>query len=143
MAQLVALQAGLTIASPIPASIKKAYTYFPPASVANPDCPCFMNSWTMTDEVRDGGMRWQHYTVHMQLFVDNADKDVAADIAAGFHVALVDALDISTSLGGTVAMQIIRGGSPTLAVLERSGQAYMGLDLYLDLTLKEGKAFAP
>ena len=112
------------------------------AGDATPECPCFLNSWTMVDEERAPQQRIQHYTVHMQLFIDDTDHDRAADIATAFHVALVDALDAATSLSGSVVYQQLRGGSPTLATLTR-GRDYIGLDLFCELTLKEGKAFSP
>lgn len=141
MTQLLAVEAALTISSPVAASIKNAYRYFP-ANDATPECPCFLNSWTMVDEERAPQQRIQHYTVHMQLFIDDSDHNQAADIATAFHVALVDALDAATSLSGSVVYQQLRGGSPTLATLTR-GRDYIGLDLFCELTLKEGKAFSP
>ena len=142
LAALRTLEAGLAITSPVVASIKRAYLYMPNQATVAPDAPCVMNDWSLTGIERVGGIRIQKYAVHIQLFVDDSDQDQAADIATAFQVAFVDALDGATSLSGTVVMADLRGGSPTLALLERAGRAYIGLDLFLDLTLKEGKAFS-
>lgn len=150
IAALVLIQGRLSIALPVVSQIKVAYNYFPAQDVLLPDVPCWANAWTMLPEERGGGLRIQQYTVHMQLFVDDVASQ-AADIATSFHGALVDALDADVGLSGDVAphvaaptcsSQVLRGGNPTLVRLERGGRAYIGLDEYLDITMKEGKAFS-
>lgn len=140
--QVVTIQAGLAITSPITATIKKAWKYMAPQEQLAPDCPCWMNTWRMDNEDRSPSMRVQFYVVNMQLFTDDADQERAADIATAFHVALVDALDAKLTLSGAVKQQTLRGGDPSLAILERGGRAYVGLNLFLDIILKEGKDFA-
>ena len=138
---LIVIQAGLSITDPITESIAAAYKYVPPANVALPDTPCWTNEWTLNEVQRFVNLRIQTYTVHMQLFVLDADLDAAADIASAFHAKMVTALDADVSLGQTITQQSLRGGSPTLASLVRSNQAYIGLDLFLDLEMKEGATF--
>lgn len=138
--RIVAIQQSLSITSPVALSIKRAYKYVPPQEAAL-DLPCWQNSWTMVSETRGFGSREQLYTVNMQLLVADADQDRAADIATAFHVALVDALDNDRTLGGTVTRQDLRGGNPTLVVFERSGNVYLGLNLFLDLVMYEPKTF--
>lgn len=140
LSRLTAIQQGLSITTPITASIKKAWTYFPPEN-AVVDTPCFLNSWTLVEEARNPSHRIQRYTVRMQLLVHDADMERAADIATSFHVQLVDALDADVNLAGTVSYQTLRGGNPTLAILERGGRIYVGLDLYLDLVMSEPRTF--
>lgn len=139
--RIIAIQRSLSITSPIAATIKRAYKYFPPQE-APLETPCFQNAWTLVSEERGGGVRRQRYTVRMQLLVDDADQERAADIATAFHVALVDAFDADVTLAQTCSHQSLRGGSPTLVVFERAGRFYVGLDLYLDIEMDEAKAFS-
>ena len=140
--RLIVIQAGLSITSPIDASIKKAYKYSPGSSVALPDVPAWTNEWSLNAVDRFVAFRVQTYTVHMQLFVLNADLDVAADIASSFAKEMIDALDADVSLGQTITQQTLRGGNPTLASLTRANLNYIGLDLFLDLEMKEGVTFS-
>ena len=139
--QLIILQAALSITDPETVTIKKAWKYMAPQDAILPDAPCWMNEWRMVSEGRDSGLRRQDYTVHMQLFIDNADQERAADIASAFHVALVAALDLKITLSGTVVLHNLRGGDPTLAILERAGRSYVGLNLYLDLLMEDVGVF--
>jgi hypothetical protein len=141
MTEIVRRQRLLSITSPIPAQIDKAWDYFPPDSVGVPDTYTFMSSWSFIDTDNDASQLVQHYVVHMQLFVKDADRDQAAKIATAFHVAFVAAFAPHPTLSGIVTDQKIRGGTPTLAVLPRNGIDYMGLDLYMDLTLKDPMTF--
>ncbi len=140
--RITAIQAGLSITSPVTASIKKAYKYVPKQDAALPDAPAWMNDWTLSREERHIDLRIQHYTVHMQLFVNDADQDRAADIATAFMAQAVDGFDADVTLDGNVTNSALRGGDPTLVSLGRAGQSYIGLDLFLDLEMKEAKAFS-
>jgi len=140
--RIIAIQGGLSITSPITESIKVAYKYSPAANVGLPDAPAFFNEWTLEREERHVSMRIQYYTVHMQLLVRDADLNRAADIATAFHVALVDAFDADVQMNNTVTQSSLRGGSPTLAGFVRNNINYIGLDLFLDLELKEAKSFS-
>lgn len=139
---LIIIQAALSITSPITASIKKAYKYIPKSSVALPDTPAWLNEWTLNTVERFVGFRIQTYTVHMQLFVLDADPDRGADIASSFAKEMIDALDADVSLGQTITQQTLRGGNPTQGSFERVNLTYSGLDLFLDLEMKEGATFA-
>lgn len=136
MGGLVTLEAGLTISDPLNLAIRRAYPYFPDRRSVLPDTPCWTNGWTLT-RIDDGfaDNRRQFYTVNAQLFILDADMGRAAEIATAFHVALIDALDADDTLGGTVTNVDLRGGDPTLALLEWAGQGYVGLNLYFDLEL--------
>lgn len=145
MTALRAIQAGLEISDPTAMEIKKVWAFRPPADKSLADLPCWLNSWTFTGEERQfAHERLQRYTVSMQLFVGSADveADIKADIASAFMAELVDALDASIALGGAVTYQNLRGGDPTLALLDWAGLGYVGLNLFLDLEMKEGASFA-
>ena len=140
--RLVAIQGGLSITDPTATSISTAYKYVPRQDTTLPGTPCWMNDWTLIREERHIDMRIQFYTVHMQLFVRDADQDQAADIASAFMEKTVEALDADVTLAGAVTRQSLRGGEPTLVSLERAGLSYIGLDLFLDLEMKEAKSFS-
>lgn len=139
---LIVIQAALSITSPDSISIDRAYKFFPDRDSALPDTPCFINSWSLTGEDRRVSLRDARFTVHMQLFIDDADLDVGADIASAFLEAIMDALDADVSLGGTVTNTDLRGGDPTLGLLDWAGQGYVGLNLFLDLQMMEPKSFS-
>lgn len=132
---LVFLQSGLSIASPVAAAVKRAYRLAPNRADALTDLPCWLNAWTLarTDRTFDG--LTQYYTVRMQLFVDDADSDRGAAIATAFHDAFVAAWNADTGLGGTVDNSVLRGGTPTICLLDWGGRSYPGLDLMLDVEL--------
>ena len=142
LGRLVAIQGGLSITDPIAVSVGTAYKYVPRQSTTLPATPSWMNDWTLIREERHIDMRIQFYTVHMQLFVRDADQDQAADVASAFMEKTVEALDADVTLNGTVTRQSLRGGEPTLVSLERGGLSYIGLDLFLDLEMKEAKSFS-
>ena len=140
--RIIVIQGGLSITSPSTENVKKAYKYVPRANVILTDVPAFTNEWTLASLERFVSFRIQNYTVHMQLFVEDADIDRAADIASSFHKELIDALDADIALSNTVTQHSLRGGNPTLVGLERAGRMYIGLDLFLDLEMKEGATFS-
>ena len=140
--RLRAIQVGLSITDPSEASVLRAYPYYPSRDSALPDCPCWINTWTLTREDRAISLREQFYTIHMQLFVDDADLDVSADLASAFMAEIVDALDADVTLNETVTDSALRGGDPTLALFEWGALSYIGLDLFLDLKMSEGADFA-
>jgi len=137
MTNVVSLQEGLSITAPISSSILRAYKYMPPMASGLPDTPCFMNSWTLQNQELDIGLRILIYTVRMQLAVLDADQDVAADIASSYMNALITAQNADIQLGGSCVLSTLRGGDPTLAVLSWAGQDFIGLDLILDVELKD------
>ena len=145
MDRIVAIQEAMTISdAPIDVSVKTAWKYVPPQSTLMPELPAWTNSWTLIREDRFISMRVQIYTVQMQLFVAklSAEDDVSFDIATAFMTSIVDDFDADVSLNGTVTEARLRGGPDTLAILDRGGDRFAGLDLFLDLEMKEGKNFA-
>lgn len=140
--KLIVLQKGLVITGPVTEHIKRAYKYPPNRSIALPDTPCWMNTWTLTAYHRYPGSLHRFYTISNQLFINDADLDRAADIASAFHEAYTDALDQDITLGGVIERQDVRGGDPTLVLLEWAGIAYIGLQIFLDIELIEAKTFS-
>lgn len=139
--ELVTIEAALTITSPIAASIKRAYKY-PPSRNADLETPCIINNWSMPDSAGMGGLRVQNYTVHGQLFINDADIDRGCDIATAFWGKLVDALGQNVTLGGTATRASLRGASPdTVVLLPWNEKPYQGLDFFIDVLLKDTFAY--
>lgn len=146
MDQVIAIQSALSITSPVSASIRKAWPYPPPMSVAirDTDMPCFINEWSFEREERTtNGLRQQYYTVHMLLIVGDADMDRAFAIASGFMATIVDAFDATETINKSAFWSVLRGGSPTLVAVRRNGEPYAGIELFLDVTLTEGQMYGP
>jgi hypothetical protein len=137
MTNVVTLQESLSITAPISSSIKRAYKYTPPMSSGLPDTPCFLNSWTLQSQELDIGLRILLYTIRMQLMVLDSDQDQAADIASSYMNAFITAHNADIQLGGSATLTTLRGGDPTLAVLNWAGIDYVGLDLFLDAEIKD------
>jgi hypothetical protein len=139
MVALATLEAGLSISSPITASVKRTYALPPNRKDALPDTPCWINGWTLVRQDKTfpplptRGPRY--YAINAQLFVRDADLNRGADIATAFHEAFDDALDASTAWNDAVMDWDLRGGDPTLALLEWAGEGYPGLNLLLDVVL--------
>jgi hypothetical protein len=87
-------------------------------------------------------LRVLFYTIRMQLVIDDADQDHAADIASSYMNALITAQNSDVQLDGSCQQSILRGGDPTLAVLSWAGRDYIGLDLFLDVELKSAVAIS-
>lgn len=154
---LVVVQGGLEITVPRPVKVAKAWNYSPPQNESLASAlPAFTNSWDMLPIERMGGQgRWRRYAIHMQFYaaqVTRGDDSLAADIATAFEDSIETALgqrnaaglggyflygDVGGEIVPTIQQQIIRGGSPTLAILERGGAGYVGLDLFLDVALED------
>lgn len=140
VARLAAIEAGLSITSPASVGVKRAYTFPPNRQHALADTPCWVNSWQLA-RIEWGlggtaGPRSEYYTVHAQLFVLDADLNRGAAVASAFLPAFVTAVNADWTLGGTVRAVDVRGGDPTLALLEWAGQGYAGLDLYCDVEVQ-------
>lgn len=145
MAALAAVQGALSITAPKAERVRKAWQYFPPQSTILPELPAWTNTWTLTGLDRHLSMRVQRYTINSQLFVARADgppQDESADIASAFMDAFVTAMDANVTLSGTVTQAAQRGGDPTLAILVRGGLDFVGLNLFVDVEMKEAAAFS-
>jgi hypothetical protein len=139
-ADLVTRLATLEITAPVPATIKKVFKYVPALSKSITDYPCIFLTYELTQVWFRPSFLEQEYTVHIQLFAGRieTEQDVAADIASAFLDALVTKLSTSQRLGNTVSViRGLRGAAPdTLTGLQWAGVGFVGLDLFLDVTLK-------
>ncbi len=145
-ADLVTRLATLTITAPVASSVKRVYKYVPALSKAVTDYPCIFLTYELTKVRFLPAFLEQDYTIHIQFFAGKVvpEQDVAADIASAFLDALVLKLSNSQRLGGTVSViRELRGASPdTITRLDWAGVAFVGLDLFLDVTLKTAASHA-
>lgn len=135
---------GIAITEPEAASIVRAYSTVPDLRRALGDLPCAM---LPTHELQ--GVRFQSafiekdYAVNVQLFVKSAEVEqgLSAQMAAAFEDAIILACSGALRLGGTASViRGVRGERETVTRLDWAGQSYVGLDMWIDVTLKETKA---
>lgn len=129
-------QAALAITAPLAMQVKKVFLVPPKRSQALNDFPCVINTWKL-DNIEwgldvAGGPRHEFYSITVQVFVADADLDQGALIASAFLAKYITSIEDDYTLGGLVQQLDIRGGDPTLGLLEWAGQAYVGLNLYID-----------
>ena len=142
LTRIVAIQNGMSITSPRPMSVVRAYRHFPPPRKTIDAAPAWFNVWTLRNVRRHIDLRIQNYTVQMQLVVEDADLDYAAELATNFMPVVVDAFDEDVTLAGNATKTDLRGGADTLGLVEYGGKEYMALDLFLDIEIKEAKEFS-
>lgn len=131
----------VAIASPQPMSIAKVWDPIPPDSVAISDFPCFLASLSFVDTDRNASQFVERYVLHLQLFIKEADRDIGRRLARAFHVALIAALGPHPTLAGKVTDWSLRGGTPSEGDYTRNNVTYPGLDLYMDITIKNAMTF--
>lgn len=138
--RIVAMQGALAVTSPLAVSVKKAHKFPPNRQQAIAESPAWINTWTLNriEWTLSGATarRQEFYSVNCQLFVLDADLNRAAEVASAFLPKFVTALGQDHTLGGTVLFADVRGGDPTLGLLEWAGQGYAGLNLFVDVELE-------
>ena len=143
---LATLLGNLAIIEPRPQKIVHAWKFVPPANQTI-QLPCTVSTYELKPVVFGPALLKQQYTVHIQLFSGRADTqvDVGSEVASSFLEQLILALSDKVTLDGTVAnIGALRGQTTeTLARLEWGGQAYVGLDLFLDITMFQGANHQP
>lgn len=161
MHALVAVQEVISITSPEPRQVKKAWPFVPPQNqVVTANMPCWTNAWDFVRETRHSSLRYLEYTVNMRLHVGQAtagDNSKLAEIALAFLPPTLTAFgqkngaglggitlhgDVNGTVVPTVTYQNIRGGSPTLGVFGDGEARTIGLDLFLDLQVSETFAYS-
>lgn len=155
MKSIVAVQERVSISSPEPRTIARAYMTGPHQGQSL-TMPCFTNSWDFVGETRNGMVRYLDFVVNMRLHVARAadgDNSKHAEIATAFLDPILTAFgktNANTGLGGiqlkgdvagsivpTATYTNIRGGTPTLAVFGDGDSRTVGLDLLLEVRLTD------
>jgi hypothetical protein len=139
---LIVVQQNLVITSPVSLAVTDAF-YLPPDRNTPLKYPCWFNTWTFTGQDRKATQYLeQHYTIHSEFWHFDPSTNRAAEIVTAFHTAYVDALNQNITLSGTVNTSELRGADPTLVLAEWDKVPYAGLDLFLEVTISQGVAFA-
>lgn len=142
IARIVEILEDVGISDPVSLQMKRVYD-FPPSRANNlTSTPCAMIEWSLQNEDRLVDFRRQFYNVHIQVFVNEASNNRAAQIASAFMPAIVDAFDADITLDGNVTETTLTGNTPTLASLEWNSRTYVGLDFNLTLLMAEAKGFS-
>ena len=136
----------VAITDPMVESIKRAYATVPDArmALAVADLPCAMMP---THELQTAGFKsgflGPMYAIKLQVFIAPAtmEQGHSARMAHAFEAAIIAKCSGAMRLGGNVSLiRDVRGERETVAVLEWAGIPYVGLDMWIDVTLKEAKA---
>lgn len=133
----------LAITDPVTSSIQKVYPMTPDVDRALTDIPCvIMPGFELQAIHFNSAYLEQLYAIHLQFLVRRAEVEqgIGAQMAAAYIDALASALSGAQRLGGTVSViRGLRGERETVASLSWAGVAFVGLDLWLDVTLKQTK----
>lgn len=151
---VVAVQKSIAIDAPRALAVREAWFSRPPQNeVILANLPCWTNDWDFLREERHGSLREQFYAVVMQLHVarsTNGDNSLAAELATAFLPPTLEAFGarnaaglggitlvglVDGALASTVTYTNIRGGSPTLGLLDPPGT--IGLSLVLEIGMSD------
>ncbi len=130
---IVTLQAALSITSPIAQTIKRAYKTVPKQD-SMPETPCFINIPRLIRVSHIAGARAQTWQVRMQLLVDDADQNQAADIVLAYTEKLIDALSDAQTMNGLPVI-ITETTSGDLTGLEYGGRRFPGIEVTITFTV--------
>jgi hypothetical protein len=138
---LQTLLGAIAVTDPVSTGITRVYKFVPKARAALGDLPCAILTYEQEPVLFKPAFLHKPYRIHIQVFVAKAEAeaDQSADIASAILDKIILALSASQNLNGTVSViRQFRGASPeTLTVLEWAGTGYVGLDLYLEVTITE------
>lgn len=129
----------LAITQPYAITLQKAWKFVPPVSASIADLPCVFSTYELKPVIFHSGLLHRQYAINMQLIAGKMmpEADVSCDIASSFLEALITKLSGDQLLGGNVTViNGLRGATPdTLTRFEFGKQSYVGLDLFLDITM--------
>lgn len=82
------------------------------------------------------------FTIHAQVFFPFTNFEYSAAVASKFLDTMIDKFDTEGTLRASVSSHTFRGGDPTIGFLTHSGTTTVGIDVFLDCVLVEGKDFS-
>lgn len=136
---LVTLLEAVSITDPRTVAIKKVYKFPPDMGTALTMLPCVVMSYEQQPVRFLPALIMKPYVIHLLVFVGQtaSQAETHADTASALLEAIITTLSENQRLDNTVGViREFRGGSPdTLVALDRNGIGYVGLDLYLEVTL--------
>ena len=136
--QLAELQSGLAIVRPAVVRVSKAYPYVPRFE-AQPPRNFWQNEWLL---MNIAALQEPAITVRMQFLAGPAQGAApeAHGIATAFAEALMqtlypegEELAVMQTLGGTCMAHTMRGANPTVGLVLRGEQPFIGAELLLDV----------
>ena len=135
---------GIAITAPVASAIVEAYPTVPDLRTPITDLPCVMMP---THELQAVDFRSsfieKRYAINLQVFVHEVEVEqgLGARMASAFEDAIILACSNAMRLGGNASViRGVRGERDTLARLTWADKAFVGLDMWIDVTLKETKA---
>ena len=136
---LVTLLESVTITDPKATTIKKVYRFPPDMGTALTMLPCAILTYEQQPVRFLPALMMKPYVIRIVLFVGQASSqaETHADTASALLDAIITTLSENQRLDNTVGViREFRGASPdTIVLLDRNGIGYVGLDLYLEVTL--------
>lgn len=127
----------VTIAAPVVQVIKRVYE-LPPASLA--DSPCAILYPPSVTVERGEGQRWKFYRLRIRVITHDAELEQAAGIVDSFREAMVDEWDEHLTLGA-LGYPVTGQAISEAQSFQYGNKTYTGFDMFLDLTIEEGKEF--
>lgn len=138
LARIVAIQAAISISSPVALTIAAAHKD-PPGSIQ--DTPCFLNVIEPGEIAYGPGSQRQRHRVKMQFMVkDEAVADASA-IARAFLEATRVAFNADIRLAGTCTVAQL-GATAGVTGLQYAGVQFIGFELPLLVIMHEAVTFA-
>ncbi|MCY4122543.1 MAG: hypothetical protein OXG72_16655 [Acidobacteria bacterium] len=133
--QIVAIQRGLRITSPVELQTANAVRYTLEAGL--PDTPLWANTWKLPRLSESAGNREANFTVVMSCYAEDSDPDLAAQIATAFWEVAMDEFAKHTTLNGTcqLAQVIARDNGPHVARV--TGRTLLGVTILLDVLIQD------
>lgn len=140
--QLEKIQRTIEINDPVHMGIAAVYPYVPDQGQTLDGTPAFINTWSLRPVIRMPSLRETQYDIRMQFAFYDPNQSFACDVATAFMDAILDTFDHNTRLGGTISHHDLSGGTPTLVGFTWGDLYYVGLDLHLNIFLKDVATFS-
>ena len=130
----------IAISDPVVESIARAYPTVPDLNRSLTDMPCAMLPTHELQAVEfKSAFLVQRYGIKLDVFVGpvTVEQGLLARKAAAYEQAIILACSGAQRLGGNASViRGVRGERETMTRFEWAGQAYVGLDLWIDVTLQ-------
>lgn len=142
--KLAELELQLSIDEPRRMRTGAAYTIMAPRGKGGLKTPCWMHNPQLIAPQRLGvnGFRQSDYTIHIQMLAGRAGNysPVWSEVALSFFAAFADMVAANQMLGdGQMLLRNLRTSGDDLVTILQGGNGleYVGLDLFLDLTIND------
>jgi hypothetical protein len=131
----------VAITEPRETGILKCWHFPPDMKTPLTNLPCAMLTYEQQPIRFLPSLLMKPYAIHILVFVGQtaSQAETHADTASALLDEIINTLSANQRLSGSVGViREFRGASPdTLVQLDRNGIGYVGLDLYLEVTLND------